>query len=221
MCGRYVSRVDAALERAWALSGTPPFFESYNVAPSQRVPVVRDQDTGRECVLLRWGLVPFWARGIPPKYSTINARLEGLQQAASYRGPWKRGQRCILPALGFYEWHVEGRGKQPYYIYLPDREVFGLAGLWERSETDDGRVLESCTIITLPANALLAEIHNARQRMPAILRREDHDTWLAADSEAALGCLAPYPDDQMAAHRVSTRVNSPRNNDARLTAAVD
>ena len=220
MCGRYVSRLEAALEREWALSGPPPVFESYNVAPSQAVPVVRDRDGNSECLLLRWGLVPFWARGVPPKYSTINARLEGLQTAASYRGPWKRAQRCILPAIGFYEWHVEGRGKQPWYIYLPEREVFGFAGLWDRSETGDGRAVESCTIITLPANALLAEIHNARQRMPAILRREDHDAWLGTDAEAALACLQPYPAARMAAHPVSTRVNSPRNNDLELIAAV-
>jgi putative SOS response-associated peptidase YedK len=216
MCGRYVSRMNAAAEREWALSRTPPDFESYNVAPTQPVPVIRARDGERTCELLRWGLVPFWAKGIAPKYSTINARVEGIATAPSWRGPWKRGQRCILPALGFYEWQVRGTAKQPYYIHLTDRASFGLAGLWDASTAADGTMLESCTIITLPANHLLAEIHNARQRMPAILRPEDHEAWLSGEPDAALECLAPYADELMTAYPVSTRVNSPKNNEAGL-----
>ena len=138
MCGRYVSKLDAAMEREWALSRPPPVFESYNIAPSQNVPVVREQHGQRSCELIRWGLVPRWAKGIPPKLSTINARIETISTAASYRGPWKQGQRCILPALGFYEWQVRDTGKQPFYIWLADQALFGLAGLWERSPADDG-----------------------------------------------------------------------------------
>lgn len=220
MCGRYVSKIDDALEREWELTRTPPDFESYNVAPSQQVPAVREQDGERSCTLLRWGLVPFWAKGVPPKYSTINARVEGMTSAPSYRGPWKRGQRCILPALGFYEWQVQERGKQPYLIRVTDQPLFGLAGLWDASTAEDGSVLESCTIITLPANHLMAEIHNTKQRMPAILRREDHAVWLAGDPEAAFACVQPYPDELMSAQSVSTRVNSPKNNDASLIQAL-
>lgn len=216
MCGRYVSRLDAAMERAWGLSRPPAPFESYNIAPTQHVPVVRERDGERLCELLRWGLVPFWAKGVPPKLSTINARVETVATAASYRGPWKRGQRCILPATGFYEWQLREAGKQPFFIHLTDQTLFGLAGLWDASTNADRAVLESCTILTMPANPLMAEIHNAKARMPAILRREDHDAWLAGDADAAMNCIAPYPQELMRAYPVSTVVNSPRNNEARL-----
>jgi putative SOS response-associated peptidase YedK len=220
MCGRYVSKAEAAMERDWALARKPPKFESYNVAPSQLVPVVRTRDGDRDCGLIRWGLVPFWAKGIPPKLSTINARVETMATAASYRGPWKRSQRCILPALGFYEWQLREGGKQPYFIHLTDRELFGFAGLWDQSTTLDGKIIESCTIITLPANRLLAEIHNGRERMPAILPLADHGSWLEGDGDAAMRCLTPYPDELMDAYPVSTKVNSPKNNGPELLAPL-
>lgn len=221
MCGRYVSRIEASLERDWELSQPPPVFESYNIAPTQQVPVVREIGGERRCELLRWGLVPFWAKGIPPKLSTINARIETMTTAASYRGPWKRGQRCILPALGFYEWQVRESGKQPFYIHLPDQELFGMAGLWDASTAAGGATIESCTIITMPANALMAEIHNGRARMPAILKRAAFDAWLGRDGEAALRCLAPCAAEAMVAWPVGTAVNSPRNNDSRLIAHLN
>lgn len=218
MCGRYVSKLEAAMEREWGLSRAPPPFESYNVAPTQNVPVVRERDASRTCELLRWGLVPFWARGIPPKFSTINARVETVATAATYRGPWKRGQRCILPATGFYEWQVVDGRKQPYYIHLADQKVFGFAGLWDTSTAEGGQPLESVTIITMPASPFMAAIHNSKRRMPAILRREDHDAWLAGNTKAAEACLVPYPDERMAAYTVSTAVNSPQNDRPALIA---
>lgn len=218
MCGRYVSKIEASLERDWGLARPPPLFESYNVAPSTRVPVVRERDGERVCELLRWGLVPAWAKGVPPKLSTINARVETLATAPTWRGPWRRWQRCLLPATGFYEWQVREGGKQPWYIHLADQPVFGFAGLWDASPAADGSVLESCAIITLPANDFMAEIHNGRARMPAIVRREDHTAWLTGDADAARACLEPCPESGFRAHTVSTAVNSPRNNSARLIA---
>ncbi len=219
MCGRYVTPGQLDLEREFAV--VRPLWEiraSWNVAPTQKVPVVRlGADGVREGVALRWGLVPFFAHGEPPKYSTINARIETVESAASYRGPWKRGQRCLLPATGFYEWHVNDDGrKQAYYIHLADQDVFGLAGLWDRSTAADGSVVESCTIITMPANDLMAQVHNVRARMPAILAREDREAWLAGSAAEAHAVLKPYPDGMMVAYRVGSRVNSPRNNDATL-----
>jgi putative SOS response-associated peptidase YedK len=161
---------------------------------------------------MRWGLVPFFAKGVPGKYSTINARIETMATSPAYRTAWKRGQRCILPALGFYEWHVEANGgKSPFYIHAANQEVMPLAGLWDRSTREDGTVIESCTIVTMPANPLMAEIHNTRGRMPAILARTDLDAWLSGDQHAARDVLHPYPPELMDAYRVSTRVNTPRN----------
>ena len=198
------------------------FPASFNVAPTQKVPVVRAAAGGeRVGARLRWGLIPFWAKGIPPKYSTINATVEKLTNAATWRGPWSRGQRCIMPANGFYEWQVlpDGKTKQPYYITLNDQPLFGFAALWDASRAEDG-VVESCTIVTMPANRLMTEIHNVKHRMPALLAREDRDVWLNGSPEEALRVIRQYPDSLMLATPVSTRVNMPKNNDAALIAAV-
>jgi putative SOS response-associated peptidase YedK len=220
MCGRYTTPAESEAERYFTVHLLHWHVAArYNVAPSQPVPAVRLLGGEREGILLRWGLVPFFAHGIPGSYSTINARIETLTNSPAYRGAWKRAQRCILPATGFYEWHLNADGsKQPFYIHALDQPVFGFAGLWDASTRADGTVVESCTIVTMPANALLAEIHNApgKQRMPAILQPSDHETWLAGSAPEAHAALLPYPADCLVAWPVSTRVNSPRQDDASL-----
>ena len=224
MCGRYVSPDDAAIEREFTLVHTdwklPP---SYNVAPTQNVPIVRLNSGGeRVGTRVHWGLIPFWAKGLQPKYSTINATIEKLTNGPAWRGPWKRGQRCIMPAIGFYEWQVlpDGKNKQPYYITLNDQSVFGFAALWDSSKRDDGVIVESCTIVTMPANALMKEFHNVKHRMPAILAHENRDTWLRGTPEDVFPLLKQYPDTHMVATAVSKRVNTPKNNDAELLTPV-
>jgi putative SOS response-associated peptidase YedK len=233
VCGRYIIRQQQAAERYWKTHGLPKWPESFNVSPKATVPVIRRTGAGRaafesaaygqaapnECVLLRWGLVPFWSRGIPPRYSTFNARVERIDTAAAFRGAWVRGQRCILPAAAFYEWQQRGTRRQPYLVKLADREFFGFAGLWDRSAGNDG-VIESCTIITLPANPLLAKIHNTRKRMPVILREEDHCAWLQGAVEEARAVLGPYPEDLMVAWPVGLRVNSTKHDDESLMAPL-
>jgi putative SOS response-associated peptidase YedK len=222
MCGRYVARIEAALEAEWHLVRHVPPFKSYNVAPTQKVPVVRRGSAGNEIALLRWGLIPFFAKGVAPAYSTINARIETVQTAASYRGPWRHGRRCAVLACGFYEWQVQadGKTKQPYYIHLNDQPVFAFAGLWDSSKPEDGDPIESCVHITMPANRLLSEIHNAKHRMPAILAVNDRETWLSGAPEDAWSVLKPYPDELMVAWPVSTLVNKPANDDERLVLPV-
>ena len=225
MCGRYIIREQDAAERYWRAHGLPKWAQSFNVAPTATVPIIRRarevrSDQPNEGALVRWGLVPFWAHGVPPKFATFNARIEGLETTASYRGAWERGRRCILPAAGFYEWQRRGPGKQPFFIRLADREIFGFAGLWERSNGPDGWI-ESCTIITMPANRLLSEIHNGGLRMPAILREEDHEAWLAGTLDDARRVLQPYAEDRMWAWTVSPRVNTAKNDDEELTHPVD
>ena len=228
MCGRYVSPEASDIERQWNLRHAPNPFDrvNYNVAPTQQVPVVRrGADAAPVLAALRWGLIPFWAKGVAPKYSTINATIERILDAPSYRGPWRRGQRCIVPALGFYEWQLlEAAGgkpaKQPWYIQIGDQAIFGMAGVWDASTAADGSIVESCTLITLPANRMMAVIHNTRQRMPAILDLSRHAAWLQGDADEAFACLTPYADELMIARPVSNRVNSPRNNDAALLQEV-
>jgi len=219
MCGRYVSPEEAAIEREFTLLHTEwQFPASFNVAPTQLVPIVRMHDGLRQGVRLRWGLIPYFAHGVPPKYSTINARIETVQTAASYRGPWSRGQRCLVVARGFYEWQTQtdGKTKVPYFIHLNDQDIFAFAGLWDSSRNERGERIESCTHLTMPANSLLAEIHNTQRRMPAVLAKEDRQAWLEGTPQQAWAALKPYPDEHMVAWAVSTRVNKPANNDAAL-----
>lgn len=221
MCGRFVSKTDAAMERAFNVTrgNWRPDWASFNVAPSQDVPIVRQSENGREGVMVRWGLVPEWAKGEPTRYSTINARVETIETAATYRGPWRRGQRCVIPALGFYEWRMVAGGKQPYFIRLAGGEPFALAGLWESSGKADGTALESCTIITVPANPMVAQIHD-KGRMPAMLDMDACERWLTGTPADAREALATYPADGMDAWPVSTRVNSPRNDGPELLERV-
>lgn len=226
MCGRYVSPDEATIEREFTLVRAEwRFPPSFNVAPTQRVPIIRSIDGELRGELLRWGLIPFFAKGVPPKYSTINARIETVQTAASYRGPWKRAQRCLQIASGFYEWHVDDAGrKAPYYIHLADQDAFAFAGLWDRSVAADGTAIDSVVHITMPANELMRHVHNGGSnphRMPAILTREAREVWLRGPADEAREVLQPYPADVMVAYEVSARVNSPKNNSATNIEQVD
>ena len=226
MCGRYIIEQQKKFERAIQLGRiTWEFTASYNVAPSQSVPVIRAVDGVHEGLMMRWGLIPFFAKGVPPRYSTINATVEKLQTGPAWRGPWKRGQRAIQLASGFYEWHLTESGqKQPYFIRLAAQDVFGFASLWDQSVSGDGAAVDSCAIITLPANELMRGIHNAGAhpgRMPAILTPADFDPWLDGDLTTARAALKPCPSELLDAYPVSRRVNSPRNNDATLIEPLD
>lgn len=231
MCGRYVSPEQAAIEREYHVDRTnshlrldkeidQAFLQSFNVAPTDVVPVVRvirGREGEREAVLMRWGLIPFFARGEQPKYSTINAMIEKLDSAPAWRGPWERGQRCIMPCAGFYEWKLmpDGR-KQPYYIKPANEETFALAALWDKSITPAGEKILSCALITMPANELLRDIHNTKYRMPAILQHEHIETWLHGAPEEARAVLQPFPSDEMLAWPVSPLVNKPKNDGPEL-----
>jgi putative SOS response-associated peptidase YedK len=225
MCGRYVSPDEASIEREFNLVHAEwQFPPCYNVAPTQLVPVVRSVNGEREGIRLRWGLIPFFARGEAGKYSTINARIETVESTASYREPWKRGQRCLQVAAGFYEWHVDAAGrKAPYYIHLKNQPIFAFAALWDKSFKADGTAIESCVHITMPGNELMREIHNAGSnphRMPAILRREDYAVWLSGSADEARGVLKQCNDGEMVAYEVSTMVNTPKNDSPSLLEPV-
>jgi putative SOS response-associated peptidase YedK len=223
VCGKYILAQAAKAERAMGIQrGRWEYPLSYRVLPTEQVPVVIVASGEREAAQMRWGLIPYWAYGVPLKASTINATAERIATAPSYRDAWSRGQRCILVMGGFYEPHVNADGsRDPFFVRLADREVFGVAGLWDRSRRADGAYVRSCTLITVPANRLLAEVHNGKQRMPAILAEPDHASWLSGTLPEARAMLAPYPDEHMVAWRVSRSVNNPRQrNDASLIAPL-
>jgi putative SOS response-associated peptidase YedK len=209
MCRCYVSPDNISIEREFEPVGPQwKFAANFNTTPRQRVPVVRVIDGIREGVMLRWGV---------GGQDRFNVEIERIATGADSRRPWKQGHRCIIPALGFYEWHVNpDGGKQPYYIHVDDQDVLGFAGLWARSRTDANGVTESCTLITLPANPLMARIENDKARMPAILKREQRDSWLMGNAEPAGAALSAYEDERMLAYAVSDRIESSGNNDETL-----
>jgi putative SOS response-associated peptidase YedK len=219
MCGKYILAEAAKAERAMGIRrGHWDYPLSYRVLPTEQVPVIVHTNGEREAAQMRWGLVPWWTHGVALKASTINATVERLDTAPSYRDPWRRGQRCIFVMAGFYEPHVNEDGsRDPFFVRLSEREVFGVAGLWERSRRADGSYLTSCTLITVPANQLLTAVHNQKPRMPAILAESSYDSWLSDPPVHARQLLQPYPDESMRAWKVSRHVNNPRlPNDERL-----
>jgi len=209
MCRRYVSPDAASIAHEFDPAGARwRFPANFNTAPSQQVPALRAVNGKVEGVLLRWGI---------GKSGAFNARIETLATSVRWRASWQQGRRCIIPALGFYEWHVGPGGiKRPFYVHVDDQDVFGFAGLWGRSSTGANRVTEWCTIITMPANSLMAEIDNSKARMPAILRREQRELWLLGARETADTALAAYASERLIAYPTSSRVDSPHNNDETL-----
>jgi putative SOS response-associated peptidase YedK len=212
MCGRFALYSNPqTLARRFCAQAPADLKARYNVAPTQIIPIVRQEGEGRRFSLARWGLIPHWAKEMDTGYSTINARAETVATKPAFRSAF-RHRRCLVPADGFYEWQaVPGsKVKQPYFIGLRDQEPMALAGLWERWQSPQGDELESCSIIVTVANDLMRPIHD---RMPVILDPADWNAWLAPDA-GDLGMLQsllrPFPAEAMTARPVSTRVNSPR-----------
>lgn len=214
MCGRYVLSVPGdLLASAFGLEEVPELAPRYNVAPSQVMPIVRGtEDRRRELAYARWGLVPHWAKEAAIGNRLINARAEGLADKPSFRDSFKR-RRCLIPANGFYEWQKVGTKKQPWLLRLAGGAPFAFAGLWSSwTDPESRESLETFAIVTTEPNPLAARVHD---RMPVILPDAARATWLdpRAERERLLGLLAAYPAAEMEAFPVSTRVNSPANDD--------
>jgi putative SOS response-associated peptidase YedK len=220
MCGRFARRSTREVLAEWFgvdLEDIPPFATSYNVAPQSVQPVVRiGRDSGKaEFALLRWGLVPFWAKDTKIGYSTINARAEEAASKPAFRDAMRK-RRCLVPADAFYEWaRTESKTKQPYAIALRSGEPYAFAGLWEQWRPREGEPLETFTILTTDPNELLEPIHN---RMPVVLEPKDYGRWLdhTDPSRPPVDLLRPFPAEQMIAWLVGDRVGNVRNDDAEL-----
>jgi putative SOS response-associated peptidase YedK len=222
MCERYVLPDQAAAEREFLPAQAWWKFKArFNVAAQQYVPAIRIHDGQSEGTMLRWGLIPAWAEGRPTGDATVCAEMDRIERSNIYRMPWLSGQRCILPVSGFYAWQrTRENYRQPYFVHLINRTVFGLAAVWDRSVADDDDVIESCSVIRVPANDLLADIANSDSCMPAILRRKDYETWLRGTPVEAKAALQPYKPAWMHAFAVSPRVNSIGADDAGLIRPV-
>lgn len=214
MCGRFTLRTPTpVLMETFRLSAGIDLEPRYNVAPTQDVAVVRHDPRGRhELSLLRWGLIPFWAKDPSIGNRLINARSETVAEKPSFRNAFK-SRRCLIPADGYYEWHTEGKKKQPYWIRMADERPFAMAGLWERWKDRSGAQppIESCTILTTDANQLTCDIHD---RMPVILQSAHWDMWMDNefhDTKWLGELLKPYPSDEMKMDPVNPFVNNARH----------
>src|SRR6188472_1870655 len=188
----------------------------YNAAPSQELLVIREnRKTGeRSLDLIKWGLIPHWFTDPRGGRRPINAKAESVSKLPTFREAYAQ-RRCIVPIDGFFEWRaIKGaRAKQPYAIAMKDRSPFGLAGLWENWKNPATcEWVRTFCIITTAANGLVGGIHD---RMPAILRPEDYGRWLTLDPDGP-NLLQPFPSEPMEIWPISTRVNSPKNDDADL-----
>jgi putative SOS response-associated peptidase YedK len=221
MCARYTLYHSTA-EIAAFFGVTQVEFDygpRYNIAPTQYVPIVRSEPAGRSLSLVKWGLIPSWAKDESIGQKLINARAETIDEKPSFRAAFNR-RRCLIPADGFYEWALEGGAKQPYRFHLQDDDVFAFAGLWDEWIHPDGSPIETCTIITVPSNDAIAPIHS---RMPAILRRGDEAHWLDnrfGNPSDLFALLAPYPSNAIESTRVSRAVNRPTSDTPALITPV-
>jgi putative SOS response-associated peptidase YedK len=215
MCGRFSLTVPAQeVADLFDLADAPPLAPRYNIAPTQPVLIVRPSERvrGREAALVHWGLIPPWAKDPSIGNRMINARAETAPDKPSFRAAFKR-RRCLIPVDGFYEWKRVGSRKQPMRIRMTEGGLFAFAGLWEQWQGSEGEEIESCTILTTSPNEMLSEIHG---RMPVIVAPEDFDRWLTTDEAEArslVDLLRAFPAEAMTARPVSTRVNSPSNDD--------
>ena len=171
-----------------------------------------------ELVMLKWGLIPFWAKDKKIGYKMINARAEGITGKPAFMAAF-RHRRCLIPALGFFEWLHTTNTKQPYFVRLKETDILAFAGLWEHWQGEDGEIIESCTIITTGANQTVCKIHD---RMPAIIEPGQYENWLEpqAANQALLSMLKPFPDQQMVAYPVGPGVNNPKNDNPDCLAEI-
>ena len=212
MCSRYFLDADGnVISFTFHVPVHDRVRKRFNLAPTQEAPVVRAAGAGgREIAMLRWGLVPFWAKDLSIGNRMINARSETVGEKPSFRNAF-RARRCLVPATGFYEWTGEAGHKVPHAITFADQPVFAFAGLWESwrdKSNPDAPAVETYTLLTTDANRALSAIHD---RMPVILRPEDHEAWLSAPPAQAAKLLRPYADEPTRSRIVSRLVNNPRN----------
>ena len=212
MCGRYtLTASPEVIAEQFDLQEPPLFQPRYNIAPTQQVAVIRltPESARRQLDMLRWGLIPAWAKDPKIGNQMINAKAETVATKPSFRSAFRK-RRCLIPASGFYEWQQEGRQKQPMFIRLQDRRPFAFAGLWERWQPPEGEPVESCAIITTDPNEFIQKIHN---RMPVILAPQNYEVWLdpaVQETDTLHALLKPYPAENMEAYPISKMVNNPR-----------
>jgi putative SOS response-associated peptidase YedK len=222
MCGRYrLSRRKQLVEEYFDSAGEEDWTPRYNVAPTQPVPIIRQnpKEPRRELSLVRWGLIPWWAKDPSGAATMINARSETAATKPAFRDALKF-RRCLIPADGFYEWQKTGKTKQPYCFEVNDGQLFAFAGLWETWKDPNRTIVETCSILTTTPNAVTSAVHD---RMPVILDPDCYDLWLdpgMRDMRAVSDMLKPFDARLMRSFPVSSRVNHVANDDAECSTPV-
>jgi putative SOS response-associated peptidase YedK len=214
MCGRFVLTSDAqTVQQEFNLDSLPQLAPRFNIAPSQPVAIVTN-DAPKELSIVQWGLIPSWSKDPKIGYKMINARSESVHEKPSFRTPFKY-RRCLIPTSGFYEWVKTDDGKQPYFIHLPEKEVFAFAGLWEIWNSPEGEEVWTCTILTTEANDKISNLHH---RMPVILDKDARDIWLDKESETEelKTLFQSYDSNKMDYYPVSKAVNHVKNDNPTL-----
>jgi len=224
MCGRYrLSRRKQIVEEYFdSTSEEQDWNPRYNIAPTQPVPVIRQhpKEPKRVLSLMRWGLIPGWAKDSSVAASMINARSETASTKPAFRDALKL-RRCLIPADGFYEWRRTTQVKQPYCFEVNGGELFAFAGLWDRWKDSNGSWVKTCSILTTTPNAVTSAIHD---RMPVILDRDSYDVWLDPsmnDVQVVSELLKPYDARLMRSHPVSTRINHVANDDEECSLPIE
>ena len=224
MCGRYrLSRRKQIIEEHFGSADwQDDWSPRYNIAPTQQVPVIRQhpREPRRDLSLMRWGLIPSWAKDTSGAARMINNRSETAHALPAFREAMKL-RRCLVPADGFYEWARRGTSKQPFCFEVGDGGLFAFAGLWEHWRDPSGQWVKSCSILTTTPNAVTSAIHD---RMPVILEQESYDLWLdpgMTDVQVVSELLKPYDARLMRSYPVSARVNSVRNDDQECSQPVE
>ncbi|MFH1216533.1 MAG: SOS response-associated peptidase [Pseudomonadota bacterium] len=210
MCGRFaLESTSEQLAKVFHLAKPIPIEPRYNIAPSQDIVIIRNHTGNKIPSLARWGLIPNWSKEEKTGYKLINARSETLYEKPAFREDFQE-RRCLIPATGYFEWQPKGSRKQPYFIKMKNGSVFAMAGLWESWRSPDGKIIESCAIITTAANGFLSKIH---ERMPAIIPLESIGLWLSTTNNdpKSMGFLQPYSPFKMTAYLVNGMVNNPKN----------
>jgi putative SOS response-associated peptidase YedK len=224
MCGRYrLSRRKQIIDEHFdSVSGEEDWSPRYNVAPTQPVPIIRQnpKEPVRHLSLVRWGLIPSWTKDTSKAAMMINARSETAATKPAFREALK-SRRCLLPADGFYEWSRNGKAKQPFCFEVNEGSLFAFAGLWDRWKDPKGTWLESCSILTTIPNAVTSAVHD---RMPVILDPSNYDVWLdpgMTNIDAARELLRPFDARLMRCYPISERVNHSANDDAECSTPTE
>lgn len=218
MCGRFALKAPKAeLIDLFDLSACDDYPVRYNIAPGTDIPVIRRSPEGlRVLHLLRWGLIPHWAKDPTIGARLVNARSESAADKPAFRDAFRR-RRCLVPADGFYEWKAEGKVKQPYYFSATSGTPLALAGVWESWKAPDGAIVRTVCLLTTEANELMAPVH---ERMPVIVGEENWAAWLGDPVENVMALLRPCASDDLQTWTVDRRVSRSTEDDAGLVAPI-